>query len=108
MDDTFLFDLSSVIEAKEWKHLLGEYTHAFGQLIYYCKSKVYFFNIDRIFQSKLTQILGCSAANLPNSYLGIPLTTKEVTPNFWESILERMQKKLMSWTGKTLSSASKL
>lgn len=68
MDDTFLFGLSYVIEAKEWKHLLEEYALASCQLINYCKSKVYFFNTDIILQGKLMQILGCSVANLPDSY----------------------------------------
>ncbi|XP_057839248.2 uncharacterized protein LOC131049223 [Cryptomeria japonica] len=108
VDDTFLFGQSSVIEAKEWKHLLEDYALASGQLINYNKSKIYFFNTDRNLQNKIIHILGCCAANLPGSYLGLPLTVKEVTPKFWESILERMQKKLAGWSGKTLSGADKL
>ncbi|XP_059066268.1 uncharacterized mitochondrial protein AtMg01250-like [Cryptomeria japonica] len=95
VDDTFLFGQSFVIEAKEWKHLLEDYALASGQIINYNKSKIYFFNMDRNLQGKLMQILGCCVANLPDSYLGLPLTIKEVTPQFWESILERMQKKLV-------------
>lgn len=94
VDDTFLFDQSFVIEAKEGKHLLEEYALASGQLINYCKSKIYFFNMDGNLQGKLMQILGYSVVDLPDSYLGLPLTIKEVTSHFWESILERMQKKL--------------
>lgn len=108
VDDTFLFGQSSIIEAKEWKHLLEEYALASGQLINYNKSKIYFFNMDRNLQGKLMHILGCCVADLPDSYLGLPLTIKEDTSHFWESILERMQKKLAVWVGKTLSSADKL
>ncbi|XP_059070533.1 uncharacterized protein LOC131860174 [Cryptomeria japonica] len=103
VDDTFLFGLSSVIEAKEWKHLLEEYALASGQLINYCKKKVYLFYTDKILQGELIQFLGCSVVDLPDSYMGLSLTIKEVTSHFWESILERMQKKLIGWTGKTLS-----
>lgn len=47
-------------------------------------------------------------ASLSGTYLGLPLTIKKVSNSFWNSILERMQKKLTSWKGRLLSSAGKL
>lgn len=44
---------------------------------------------------------------LPNTYFGLPLMVKDVSNNFWNS-LERMEKKLIGWKDKTLSSMGKL
>ena len=46
--------------------------------------------------------------DLPDTYLGLLLTTKEVTNTFWNTIVERFQKKLVGWKGKTLSNVGKL
>ena len=46
--------------------------------------------------------------NLASTYLGLPLTIKKVSNQFWNTILERMQYKLIGWKGKVLRSASKL
>ena len=43
----------------------------------------------------------------PDTYLGLPVTTKEVSNNFWNTITERIQKKLAGWKGKILSSVGK-
>ena len=43
-----------------------------------------------------------------DTYLGLPLITKEVTNDFWTTIVERIQKKLVGWKGKILSSVGKL
>lgn len=59
-------------------------------------------------QRKIKNILGCQSANLPDTYLGLPLTTKEVTNDFWNTIVERIQKKLTGWKGKILNNAGKL
>lgn len=59
-------------------------------------------------QNKVLQILGCLAASLPSTYLGLPLIVKEVTQDFWNSILERTQRKLAGWKGKFLSNAGKM
>ena len=59
-------------------------------------------------QRKIRNILGCQSANLLDTYLGLPLTTKEVTNDLWNTIVERIQKKLAGWKGKILINASKL
>ena len=43
-----------------------------------------------------------------DTYLGLPLTTKEVTNDFWNPIVERIQRKLAGWKGKILNTARKL
>ena len=74
----------------------------------YHKSKIYFFNIESSLQRKIRKILDCQSACLSDTYLGLPLTTKEVSNEFWNTIVERIQKKLVGWKGKILSNAGKL
>lgn len=97
-----------MIEAKEWKFLLQDYACVSGQCINYNKSSVYFFNTRVDLQAKILSIMGCLSASLPGVYLGLPLTVREVSHNFWNSILERMQKKLAGWKGQLLSNVGKL
>ena len=52
--------------------------------------------------------MGYQSTNLLNTYLGLPLTTKEVTNEFWNTIVDRIQKKLTGLKGKNLSNAGKL
>jgi hypothetical protein len=59
-------------------------------------------------QRRLKNILGYHSAVLPDTYLGLSLTTKEVSNNYWNTIMERIQKKLVGWKGKILSNAGKL
>lgn len=108
VDDTFLFGISSVIEAKLWNNLLVDYAYASRQYINYDKSNIFFFNTFVNLQFKILSILGCKSATLLGTWVGLPLTVKEVTPTFWNNILERIQKKFIGCKGKFLSSAGKL
>lgn len=101
MDDTFFFGISSVVEAREWRSLLDHYTVASGQCIKYHRSVVFLFNMDLDIQLIFLDILGCQPSSLPSTYLGLPLIVKKIRTNFWNSILERTQKKLQG--GKVIS-----
>lgn len=108
MDDTILFGISSVIEAKGWKFFLNLYVEASGQHINYDKSNLNFFHTANKLQAKIHGILGCQIAFLSSTYLGLPLTIKDVSNSFWVTILERMQKKLAEWKGRFIGSVGKL
>ena len=108
VDDTFLFGESPIMEAKAWKSILHNYEESSGQKNNYYKSKIYFFNTDASIQRKIRNILGYQSANLSNTYLGLRLTIKEVTNDFWNTIVERIQKKLAGWKGKIPSNVGKL
>ena len=45
----------------------------------------------------LANILQCRVGSLPMIYLGMPLGTLYKTTSIWNSILERMEKKLSGW-----------
>ena len=108
MDDTFLRRESLVGEARAWKSLLEIYVVNVGQEINFDKRKVFFFNIPPILQWIIVNILAFNIAKLLDAYLGLPLNMKDVNNNILNDILERMEKKLIEWKSKTLSSMGKL
>ena len=46
----------------------------------------------------LADILRCRLGSLPMKYLGMPLGTPYKTASIWNLILEKMEKKLSSWS----------
>ena len=42
----------------------------------------------------LVEILGCKVGTLPMSYLGMPLGASHNSPSIWNSILEKIERKL--------------
>ena len=95
-------------KARAWKYVLEVYAVNARQQINLDKSKVFFFNIPPDIQQRIVNVLGCNTIVLPDTYLGLPLTVKDVSNNFWNTILEKMEKNLIGWKGKTLSSVGKL
>ena len=56
----------------------------------------------------LANILQCKLNNLPMIYLGMPLGSLYKTTSIWNSILERMEKKLSGWKQLYLSKGGRL
>ena len=56
----------------------------------------------------LAKILQCRVGSLPMIYLGMPLGTSYKTAFVWNSILERMEKKLSGWKRLYLSKGGRL
>ena len=53
-------------------------------------------------------LLGCSQSHLPMTYLGLPLGAKFKDRAIWNSILERMERRLTSWKQLYLSKGGKI
>jgi hypothetical protein len=56
----------------------------------------------------LAAIMGCKIAQLPMSYLGMPLGTKFKSKSIWDPILEKMERKLSGWQRMYLSKGSRV
>ena len=57
---------------------------------------------------ELVALLGCRQSSLPMTYLGLPLGAKFKDRAIWNSILERMERKLTSWKRLYLSKGGKI
>ena len=56
----------------------------------------------------LAEILGCRIGSLPMTYLGMPLGASHKSPIVWNSILEKIERKLAGWKKMYLSKGGRL
>ena len=56
----------------------------------------------------LVSILGCGVASQPLDYLGLPLGAPNNASNIWDSILEKMERRLASWKRPLLSKGGRV
>ena len=57
---------------------------------------------------ELVALLGCRQSSLPMTYLGLPLGAKFKDRAIWNSILEKMERRLSSWKRLYLSKGGKI
>ena len=72
VDDTLLFGISQVSEARQVKKILKLYSDVLGQKINSNKSKIFLFFTNKVILDRIVKILGFSEDFLPSTYLGIP------------------------------------
>jgi len=56
----------------------------------------------------LVEILGCQIGSLPMTYLGMALGASHKSPTIWNSILEKLERKLAGWKKMYLSKGGRL
>ena len=56
----------------------------------------------------LANIMGCNITHLPMSYLGLPSGAKFKSKQIWDSILEKMERKLAGWQRMYLSKGGRV
>ena len=93
IDDSIVMGEASVKNARILKRDLEDYSLAFGQLINWNKSLIYFMNVSMERKLKIKKIIGCEIGTLPGSYLGLPLGLSP--PNsFWNSLIDKIHLKI--------------
>jgi len=53
-------------------------------------------------------MLNCKVGSLPMTYLGLPISDRNLGVQAFEGVLTKMRKKLQPWKGKNLSSRGRL
>lgn len=71
-DDTILYGEASIREAEIIRDAIDKYSKVSGQILNFRKSEV-FFNINKVSQRRIANVLGISHSNLPSKHLGDPL-----------------------------------
>nr|XP_016449081.1 PREDICTED: uncharacterized protein LOC107774127 [Nicotiana tabacum] len=71
------------------------------------KSCIYFGGVNNLLQQQIMDILGYTKGELPFVYLGIPLSTKRLSAIQCEPLIERMLRRIQSWTIKFMSYAGR-
>lgn len=79
-----------------------------GQAINAQKSKIYFFNTNKVISDKIKQILGFTEDFLPSVYLGIPFFMGSNKSSYWSSVIQRIQSRIAACKVRWLSLAGRV
>ncbi|WJZ97297.1 hypothetical protein VitviT2T_015910 [Vitis vinifera] len=103
VDDTIFFSNSREEDLQTLKILLLVFRHISGLKVNLDKSNIYGINLDQAHLSRLTEMLDCKASSWPILYLGLPLGGNLKACGFWESVIERISRRLDGWQKAYLS-----
>ena len=79
-----------------------------GLCVNYRKSGLLVIGKDEAWAQKMEQELGCTQIQLPIKYLGIPLGANMRKASSWQSVLDKVQQRLLSWKSCSPSRAGRL
>ena len=107
-DDTILFMDHDLDKARNLKLILCVFEQLFGLKINYHKSEIFCFGDAKEHEQAYSDLFGCKAGAYPFRYLRIPMHFRKLRNAEWNSVIERIEKKLSSWKGKHLSVGGRL
>ena len=103
-DDSLLFTRASRQECAIIVDVLNKYELASGQKINYEKSEVSFSRgVSTMQREELTNILHMQQVDRHEKYLGIPSISGRSKKAIFDSLMDRIRKKLQGWKEKLLS-----
>ena len=95
-DDTLIFYEADLDHLLHLRFILVRFEATLGLRINLGKSELVQVG-DAPFIAELVDILGCKTSNLPMKYLGLPLGAKFKSKAIWNPIVEKMERRLVSW-----------
>ena len=93
---------------KNLKFLLCYFEWMSGLKINYHKSEVVVFGCSDEQTQEIANSLNCKVGHLPMTYLGFPISAKNLGLAAFRGVVEKMWKKLLPWKRKHLSSGGRL
>ncbi|GJT41078.1 reverse transcriptase [Tanacetum coccineum] len=107
-DDSIFFSRATEEESCRLKSILDQYCRASGQVINYEKSEISFSaNVEQHVRSRILESLSVREVAYQTKYLGLPSIIGRSKKVVFQSILDRIKRKLGGWKEKTLSIAGK-
>ena len=107
-DDTALVASADRGTIVTLKIILSLFSKISGLQINYTKSSFVQYNLQQREMRMVKLILECQQENLPVTYLGMPLTTKNPTRASFMPLIEKFESRLQGWRGKLLSRGGRL
>ncbi|KAJ4755660.1 RNA-directed DNA polymerase (reverse transcriptase)-related family protein [Rhynchospora pubera] len=107
-DDTLVFSTVKGQAVHSLKCLLTVFSLCSGLNLNLSKSSFVPFNLSPSQIALASSILQCEVAQLPLSYLGLPLTATRPTKEIYQQLIEKLENKLAGWKSKLLSRAGRL
>ncbi|CAA7021924.1 unnamed protein product [Microthlaspi erraticum] len=108
-DDTMFFCKSNEKTCESLKEILGKYEEASGQKINCQKSAITFSKkTPQATKRKVMNALGIKQEGGTGKYLGLPEAFGRRKKDLFNSVVDRIRQRALSWSSKLLSSAGKL
>ena len=79
-----------------------------GLKINVSKSKILGLGVDVLESRGMAEVLGCGVADLPFSYLGVPVGCNMSRVNSWKPVVDKFKAKLSTWKARSLSVGGRL
>lgn len=107
-DDLLVFTDGTKRSIEEALRVFKEFESCSGLKISLEKSTIYTAGISESTKNDILATFPFSTGSLPVRYLGLPLLTKCMTVNDYLPLVEKVRKRMSSWTGRLLSHAWRL
>eukprot|EP00253_Pinus_taeda_P003821 PITA_03821 len=109
-DDTFLIGGDSTTIARRFKVLLDQFMGYSGGLINQQKNCIYGWNASNKVIHKIANIFGvpCNLDWTHFSYLGMPVSLGPLKAGTWDSVIDKMKRKVPQWGSMWLNPAGRL
>lgn len=107
-DDIVVFTDGTVSSLKGTMGVMKEFAKMSGLHINATKSTIFAAgpDLEPLLEEATTQ--GISTGTLPIRYLGLPLTTKSLTPLDYEPLIDKVRRQMLSWSNRSLFFAGRL
>nr|XP_009615730.1 uncharacterized protein LOC104108414 [Nicotiana tomentosiformis] len=99
-DDLLLFSRGDVESVFILNRCFLDFSSASGLQANKEKSSIYFGGVTQIIQDQILHQLGFPKRELPFKYLGIPMSTKNISLLQWQPLINKMVSGISSWTVK--------
>ncbi|KAK6131598.1 hypothetical protein DH2020_034612 [Rehmannia glutinosa] len=108
-DDSIIFGRANIQEIPEMKRIIATYGAASGQVVNFDKSEISFSGgVSDTNAQTLAAVLGVHRVDKHHIYLGILASAGRSKKVLFQSLVDRIRKKLKNWKASTLSVAGKL
>lgn len=107
-DDILLFCFPKVNQAVILKIILYGLALVRGLKINFAKSSLIYIKENEERKLELAQLLNCSTDSLPFKYPGLPISDRRLRKEDWNKIIEKVDRRMAGWKGKTLSISDQL
>jgi len=108
VDDTIFVCNEEIQNIMVIKSILRCFEIASGLKVNFHKSKIGSIGIHLRKVERFSAILNCSIMKVPFKYLGIPVGANHRRIEFWQDMIQKIQKRLALWKGKYLSFAGRV
>ncbi|XP_021729346.1 uncharacterized protein LOC110696366 [Chenopodium quinoa] len=107
-DDLLMFSKADSVSVKLLFQAFLKFSGALELSANLDKSEVYFGGVSVDVQTELKELLGVSQGSIPFRYLGVPLSSKNLTIAQCRPLVEKVTARIQGWMAKHLSYAGRL